>query len=80
MPQHVIFTTYDRAKVPKAETCAAYSSLWEQFDPEAVVSTKLAIDGAIRRAREIANQEGETRVLITSSLLLVGSALSILRP
>ncbi|KAJ5950463.1 Mur ligase C-terminal [Penicillium vulpinum] len=93
-PDHVIFTTYQERedgttridktlKVPQTpfpDFCAIYSSLWQEFDPIAAVSTKPTIEAAIRSAKRLGAQRGGMEVFVTGSLHLVGGALHFLRP
>ncbi|KAL5364545.1 folylpolyglutamate synthase [Aspergillus floccosus] len=93
-PSHVIFTTYDERedgstridktlKVPETpfpEYRMIYTTVWNKFDPLAVVSSEPTIEGALKLARKIGGQASGMQVLVTGSLHLVGGALNILRP
>ncbi|KAJ5312639.1 hypothetical protein N7508_003469 [Penicillium antarcticum] len=93
-PDHVIFTTYEERidgttridktlKVPEKpfpDLCATYSSLWKDFDNQAVVSSESTIEGALNSAKQISAQESGAQIFVTGSLHLVGGALNLLRP
>ncbi|KAF9882760.1 hypothetical protein FE257_005308 [Aspergillus nanangensis] len=93
-PEYVIFTTYDEREdgstridknlkepeTPFPDYRTIYSSLWNEIDPQAAVSSESTIEGAIKAALEIGHRNGGMQVLVTGSLHLVGGALNILRP
>ncbi|KAB8223191.1 Mur ligase [Aspergillus novoparasiticus] len=51
-----------------------------QLDPQAIFSTELTIEAAIRRTNQINVEKGGVQVCLTGSLHLVGGALNFLRP
>ncbi|KAE8330327.1 folylpolyglutamate synthase [Aspergillus sergii] len=93
-PDDVIFTTYKETDdmattIHKTlngpdtafpDLCSIYSVLWKELDPQAIVSTELTIEAAIRRTNQINVEKGGVQVLLTGSLHLVGRALNFLRP
>ncbi|KAJ5594687.1 folylpolyglutamate synthase, partial [Penicillium hispanicum] len=93
-PDHVIFTTYQEREdgttridktlkapeTPFSDLCPIYSSLWKETHPHAAVSIEPTIEGAIKLAERISEQQGGMHALVTGSLHLVGGALSLLRP
>ena len=62
------------------ELLAVYCDIWKRIDPEAVVVSEPAIEGALKFARSIGEENGGMETLITGSLHLVGGALNFLRP
>lgn len=62
---------------------ASYSSLWKRLDTRvqsAEVAVVKTIEEAIQLARTMGASGGQSQVLITGSLYLIGGALKILQP
>ncbi|KAF8426995.1 putative tetrahydrofolylpolyglutamate synthase [Tirmania nivea] len=93
-PEYVIFTTYQErqdgstridknVKIPNTSIpnlLALYCEIWSKIDPDAVIVSETAIEGALKFARSIGEENGGMDTLITGSLHLVGGALNLLRP
>ncbi|RPB21264.1 folylpolyglutamate synthase [Terfezia boudieri ATCC MYA-4762] len=92
--EYVIFTTFQErqdgstridknVKIPHIsipDLLAIYCDIWRKIDPEAVIVSEPAIEGALKFARKIGEEKGGMETLITGSLHLVGGALNILQP
>lgn len=53
-------------------------TFWKKIDRDAVVLCTPTIDEALKKAREIGDQYGSMRTLVTGSLHLVSGALYLL--
>lgn len=54
------------------------ADVWRELDPKTEVSVIGSIEGATRQVEKINSVVGETSILVTGSLHLVGGALSVL--
>jgi folylpolyglutamate synthase len=72
--------TLKTPETPFPDFLTVYSELWKSLDPQTKVSKNSTIEGALKLAKRIGDQEGGMLTLVTGSLHLVGGALNILCP